>query len=146
MPIPAAVLALAPLFASITGGIISGNRDKKNAEAQERQNEQDRQFQREMYEWSRWDAQSDWKREAEYNSPAQQMQRLREAGLNPNLIYGKGADNTIGSIRAGQMTGGSQPAPKRDPSIVPNAIDKFYQLNNMQAQLRNINANTDNLN
>ena len=26
-----------------------------------------------------------------YNHPKQQMQRLREAGLNPNLVYGLGA-------------------------------------------------------
>lgn len=28
---------------------------------------------------------------ADYNSPKQQMERLREAGLNPNLVYGNGA-------------------------------------------------------
>ena len=32
-----------------------------------------------------------WKRENEYNLPINQMQRLREAGLNPNLVYGGGA-------------------------------------------------------
>nr|QJB21653.1 MAG: DNA pilot protein [Microvirus sp.] len=29
-----------------------------------------------------------WNRTNAYNSPASQMQRLKEAGLNPNLIYG----------------------------------------------------------
>jgi len=42
-----------------------------------------------------------WKMQNEYNSPAQQMQRLKEAGLNPNLVYGKGA---VGNSA-------SQPAP-----------------------------------
>ena len=28
---------------------------------------------------------------AQYNSPIQQMQRLKEAGLNPNLVYGNGS-------------------------------------------------------
>lgn len=32
-----------------------------------------------------------WKRENEYNLPINQIQRLREAGLNPNLVYGGGA-------------------------------------------------------
>lgn len=32
-----------------------------------------------------------WKRENEYNLPINQVQRLREAGLNPNLVYGGGA-------------------------------------------------------
>ena len=29
---------------------------------------------------------------AKYNSPIMQMQRLKEAGLNPNLVYGEGAN------------------------------------------------------
>lgn len=31
-----------------------------------------------------------WRIQNAYNAPSQQMQRFREAGLNPNLIYGKG--------------------------------------------------------
>lgn len=31
-----------------------------------------------------------WKLQNEYNSPKNQMSRLKEAGLNPNLMYGKG--------------------------------------------------------
>lgn len=32
-----------------------------------------------------------WNREAAYNDPKAQMQRLKDAGLNPNLVYGSGA-------------------------------------------------------
>lgn len=32
-----------------------------------------------------------WNRETNYNDPRQQMKRLKDAGLNPNLIYGNGA-------------------------------------------------------
>lgn len=35
-----------------------------------------------------------WERENAYNTPAMQMQRLVEAGLNPNLIYGSGSATT----------------------------------------------------
>lgn len=31
-----------------------------------------------------------WNRQNEYNTPQAQMSRFKEAGLNPNLIYGKG--------------------------------------------------------
>lgn len=31
-----------------------------------------------------------WNRQNEYNHPTQQMNRLKEAGLNPNLMYGQG--------------------------------------------------------
>lgn len=32
-----------------------------------------------------------WNRENTYNSPTAQMERLKQAGLNPNLVYGGGA-------------------------------------------------------
>ena len=32
-----------------------------------------------------------WNREVNYNDPKQQMKRLKDAGLNPNLVYGNGA-------------------------------------------------------
>lgn len=36
----------------------------------------------------------DYAMQNEYNSPKAQMQRLKEAGLNPHLVYGNGADAT----------------------------------------------------
>lgn len=48
-----------------------------------------------------------WNRSNEYNSPEAQMARLKQAGLNPNLVYGSG--NVSGQS--------SSPAPK---AHVPN--------------------------
>lgn len=42
-----------------------------------------------------------WKMQNQYNLPKNQMQRLKDAGLNPNLIYGSspaGASGSAGSI------------------------------------------------
>lgn len=44
------------------------------------------------YDKSRTDTLAQWQRETEYNKPINQMARLKEAGLNPRLVYGKGAD------------------------------------------------------
>jgi len=39
-----------------------------------------------------------WERQNQYNSPTQQMQRLKEAGINPNMAYAKGTiNNTVSS-------------------------------------------------
>lgn len=38
-----------------------------------------------------------WKMMRRYNAPVQQMARFREAGLNPNLIYGAGTPGNVGS-------------------------------------------------
>ena len=42
-----------------------------------------------------------WKMQNQYNLPSEQMKRLKDAGLNPNLIYGSspaGASGAAGSI------------------------------------------------
>ena len=53
-----------------------------------------------------------WNKSNEYNSPLQQMSRLQEAGLNPNMVYGQssagaagtatvpqGASNSVGTLQ-----------------------------------------------
>lgn len=42
-----------------------------------------------QYKRQRKDNLDDWHRQNQYNSPVQQMARLKEAGLNPALMYGK---------------------------------------------------------
>lgn len=67
-----------------------------------------------------------WKRENEYNSPIQQMARYREAGLNPNLIYGSGqaSAGNASSLRSADMP--QMMAPHVDlNSAVDGAISAF---------------------
>lgn len=73
MPIPAAVGAAAIGGASsLLGGIFGNSARKKEAARQRAWNE------------------SMWNKQNAYNTPANQMQRLKDAGLNPALMYGKG--------------------------------------------------------
>lgn len=46
-----------------------------------------------------------WLEQTEYNSPANQMKRLIEAGLNPNLVYGHGANAMASPMSS--VSGGS---------------------------------------
>lgn len=57
--------------------------------------------------WNRQQAANlaQWERENAYNSPAAQMQRFKEAGLNPHLIYGQ--SNTGGSIATANLDSAS---------------------------------------
>ena len=65
---------------------------------QERLNKQKKQDQIEAEQrQQRYDLEA-WNRTNAYNHPLEQMNRLRQAGLNPNLIYGRGADNTAAAI------------------------------------------------
>lgn len=54
------------------------------------QNKANRKFALNMYERQKNDALEMWNMQNAYNSPEQQMERFKAAGLNPNLIYGQG--------------------------------------------------------
>ena len=73
-----------------------------------------------------------------FNSPAAQMQRFKDAGLNPNLIYGQG---TPGNMQAPRVP---QQGPARVPQIsMPNPMTDFMQARLMQAQTDLIETKTD---
>lgn len=61
-------------------------------------NKKTRKFQEQMMTRQRDWALADYAMQNEYNSPAAQMARLKEAGLNPNLVYGNGADAQGGVV------------------------------------------------
>lgn len=103
-----------------------------NRETQKRQNAKDRDFQIQMYNLQRRHALEDWSKEADYNSPLQQMERLRQAGLNPNLVYGKGADNTMRSVRSSQANAPNQTAPQFNYDA-SNALLQYANVQRLQA-------------
>lgn len=99
MPIPAAVIpAIGSLVDSTIGGLFQGAANRKN-----------RKFQEKMYHWQRADALADWNMQNEYNSPGAQMARLKEAGLNPNLVYGNGGSQVqAATVRSASATQGQE--------------------------------------
>lgn len=103
-----------------------------NALATTGANRASEQFQLRMYDRQRADALADWNRNNEYNSPLQQMMRFKEAGLNPNLIYGQ--TNTAQPVRSSQS--GSYRA---DPVQFDfgSVLGKFMEVQLQTAQLNN---------
>lgn len=67
-----------------------------------------------------------------YNHPAQQMKRLQEAGLNPNLVYGEGVSGASGNMEAQQQV--------EDPKI--DALAKIMMFQKIKLE----GARADNLN
>lgn len=91
--------------------------DLINAGLQGAQNRRNRKFTREMYWRQREDALSDWNMQNIYDSPMEQMKRLKAAGLNPNLVYGQGAvGNSSSSVRGSSAAGGQGQAASIDAS------------------------------
>lgn len=85
--------------------------------------------------------------ENEYNTPANQMARYKDAGLNPNLIYG--SSNTGGTLNAPTVHGSSLPSVNTSAGQTFNILDGVSALQNIimnkkQADL--IQANIDSIN
>lgn len=91
-------------------------------------------------QWQRKWALKDWQRENEYNSPKQQMQRLKEAGLNPHLVYGNGATTTAGSINTSNISTPNYESEYGGPITMPaeNPLAMFVDLNARQVQTDNM--------
>lgn len=86
-----------------------------NAVLQGFQNRANRKFAMKQYSIARKDALSDYNMQNEYNSPASQMERLKQAGLNPNLVYGTGAGSmTAAPIKSAPQNAAQGEAPKVD--------------------------------
>lgn len=74
-----------------------------------------------------------WEDENKYNSPTAQMARYKEAGLNPNLIYGQSNPSAgFSSAPSSSVSQGSAPQIRFDNPI--DAITKVYQLKNLSDQ------------
>lgn len=76
-----------------------------------------------------------WNLQNEYNTPQNQMQRFKEAGLNPNMIYGQGSAGN-----ATQMPKFNAPRQEYNyqPLQLPKAISMFQDFKLKQAQIDNV--------
>lgn len=130
MPFP---LALIPVIASVVSGIASsvaaGRQNKKTNQAN--------------LELAKYQAQANEKfidKQNLYNSPAMQMSRYDQAGLNPNLIYGQGSSGNQAS-----------PARYEAPHVdyrhnvmqIPDILGPFQDFEMKRAQIDNVKAQTE---
>lgn len=85
-----------------------------------------------------------WKENNEYNTPLNQMNRLRDAGINPGLAMSNGL---LSSGVSSQSSGG-ETAPVTDFSPISqginNSVDLYQQKRMQDAQISNLNEQTVN--
>lgn len=74
-----------------------------------------------------------WNMQNAYNTPKEQMKRLQDAGLNPNLIYGSNANTG---------TAGSVAPSKASPYSVQNPVPSAVQTALIGSQIANLNSIT----
>ena len=118
--------AIAAIASAIITGAISWYQNDRNVQAQKDINAQNisatnkANEQNIQNEWDMWNATN------EYNTPQAQMERYKEAGLNPNLIYGQ--SNTTNAISIPSMQTPNLQAPKYDYSGVEKAINMLKDI------------------
>lgn len=124
-----------PVVGPIIGAIAQGSQNRKN-----------RRFTRQMYATQRKDALADWNMQNEYNSPVKQMARLRDAGLNPNLVYGEGVTgNSPGQVRSSSVNEMNQRAPDWGAvgAQAGNSIMAYQDIKLKEAQINNLEADNN---
>jgi hypothetical protein len=126
MPIPvaAAIAAGATLLGTGANVYASGKMNKKTREWNDKQ-----------YTRTRADSLNDYAMQNEYNSPTAQMSRFRDAGLNPNLIYGQ--TNEGATVRSSETPAWNPRAPNIDLDAGPT-ISAFYDTRLKEAQTDNL--------
>lgn len=138
-----AIGAIGGAAISAIGNFFSG---KSNQKAQNALFEKQSQFARdERLAQQNW-IEGMYEKNNAYNSPAAQMARYKEAGLNPDLIYGKTGDNSATSPSAPSQA----PVPNAGNYLPANPIapigDAVQGLSMQQAQLDAIRAGTNKTN
>lgn len=104
-----------------------------------RQNRLARKWARQSYERERQDSIAFWNMQNAYNSPQAQMQRFKDAGLNPNLIYGQSNESAAPSPPS-MSNPQFRTADWSGLSAVGGVLGQYYDLEAKQAQVDNLRA------
>ena len=117
---------------SIVGGLINAGaniymQNQTNRTNQNIANENNR-FNREM-----------WNLQTQYNTPANQMQRFKEAGLNTSLMYGT-PQNVASSPTPADTTGKAVAPQIQMDSVISNAMQQYQQNKLIDSQKSKLDA------
>ena len=117
-PLVAAIEAGTSLLGGAMGASAQSSANKTNMAIAKMNNEYNQKMQdrQNAYNLDMWNKQN------EYNSPTAQLQRYKDAGLNPNLIYGGG------SASAGNATAVQTESPKAAESVRVQPVNYFQGL------------------
>lgn len=122
---------------SIASAAINAGLGIYSLHQQKKENEKTREYNLKLAQMqNQWNVEQ-WQRENDYNLPANQVARLKAAGLNPDLLYGGGVDNT--SATSPQMTAGAAGAPMDWSSLANlSPVNSYLDAQLKQAQLDNL--------
>jgi len=108
--------------------------------SQQSTNAQNRNFSREQMHQQREWALQDRDHYEDYNSPVAQMERLKQAGLNPNLIYGSSPGGAAGGTDIPSGVGANSVVSQAP--MFGSVLGEFYNVMKNDAEIDNIEADT----
>lgn len=114
------VSGVGSLFGGLFGAIGQRKTNKTNLKIARETNQANRELAEQQNKWNI----EQWNRENEYNSPLNQINLLKEAGLNPNLYGGEGG--TAGSLVSADLA-------NQQAATVENPLRAFEGLNIAQS-------------
>lgn len=150
-PVIPPALGWASLGVSALSGIsnlLSGNKNiDKQIKAQQEENRKNREYNLMLAQQQNQWNQDQWERENEYNTPVNQIKRMKDANLNPDMAYGNGAAQSIAASSPPMTSGASSnPAdmsPLGQKMTLGQAIQQTLQSDMIQAQIDNIRADSE---
>lgn len=125
---------------NIANILMNSHNNKQNAKQWKEYANLQRELQSSQNAWNL----AQWNRQNEYNSPANQMNLLRQAGLNPNLVYGNLAGASAGSLESAGANI-SSPTPN-NATQVSGFGDLGVQIGNQMMQKELNDANIEQIN
>lgn len=84
-----------------------------------------------------------WQLENEYNNPKNQLQRLIDAGVNPNSYFNNMSNVSGGSPKSSPMSGSMATGVQPPSSMLSTGISNYYQNKVLQAQANLTNAQAE---
>lgn len=132
-PLGAVLEAGGSIVSGLVGGLFSANQARKN-----------RAFQERMYNKQVEDNINFWQMQNDYNLPSAQMQRLKDAGLNPLMMYGDGG---MQNVATGAPQSGSLPSGSQASYQFQNPFDGFGLMDSqrkvLEAQVENLGTQSE---
>ncbi len=138
--------AIASGIGSLVGAFSSNKNIDKQIKAQQQENALTRQYNLMLAkQQNAWNLEQ-WNRENAYNDPSAQMQRLRAAGLNPDLMYQNGAQG-LQAASSPVMTAGEPAQPVdmsayRNRKTIGDVIQQAQSTMLAQQQVKKLEADT----
>lgn len=152
MVAPLIAAGLISTAGSIAGNLVSKKGSENNTEAsikyQKEEAERMRQYNERMAkQQNQWNIEQ-WNRENAYNTPAAQMARYKEAGLNPDLMYGQ--QNLAAASPEMQASDYGPPVDYSNIAKLPtfgkaisDAMSAYYQAKQAEANIELTESATD---